>query len=682
MKTATPISLPYARYYDKVLAAWLGKSVGGVIGAPLENHKELKTLTVEQLWPPEMGANDDLDIQVVWLEALQEAGLYPNSATLARFWQDRCWYNFCEYGIFLHNLQRGIAPPLSGTWNNRFFSESEGCPIRSDIWGLVCPGNPVLAAQLARLDGQLDHGGVSVEIEQFLAACMAHAVVHGDFEGMLAAGIAVLPADSPVVTAIPVVRRICREHPTLPQAWRILIRTFGDRDASKAITNHAIVLMSLFLGRLDFRETMRLCANSGWDTDCTAATAGALLGGLLGTAGLPADWVDKLGPNLICGIAVKHKNASLAEFAEDTCRVGVEMALARNPAVSIQDAPAVTVRPPPVPAISLETAYPNDPVLWNDRETRVSVTIRNPLPAAFVGELGIQAPPGLLCTPAVLPVSVPAGGAATCELRIRRQAAGGWVADRNLFTASLAGGGDPVAIHTFGLGGARQWLVYGPYWDMWDKDRYPECLYNNPRRRCNPCCVGCARDFFNHYVSLDRPYLDETRLLREELPEEVPLHLERGEELITHAHLGGFKGQACYYFVRTLRSSEPRTVALFMGRSGPFRAWLDGQEVGASHEMREWSCHEDEGLTLRLTGRPQRLVIKLVRLSDILGLHVLLTDTSDPRRQRGISYVHDDLADQVPTAGVPAAGERECMKVLSNNVGATLLKKGAPQTPS
>ena len=40
---------------------------------------------------------------------------------LAEFWQDRCWYNFAEYGVFLNNVQRGIRPPLSGTWNNRFF---------------------------------------------------------------------------------------------------------------------------------------------------------------------------------------------------------------------------------------------------------------------------------------------------------------------------------------------------------------------------------------------------------------------------------------------------------------------------------------------------------------------------------------------------------------------------------
>ena len=95
------------------------------------------------------------------------------------------------------------------------------------------------------------------------------------------------------------VRKICRETPEPKQAWRRVIRRWGDNDASKAITNHAIVLMSLFLGDGDFKRTIQLCVNAGWDVDCTAATAGALLGALTGTAGLPNDWREKLGPNLL-----------------------------------------------------------------------------------------------------------------------------------------------------------------------------------------------------------------------------------------------------------------------------------------------------------------------------------------------------------------------------------------------
>ena len=64
-----PASLSYDTYKDKVLAGWIGKSFGGVIGAPLECHKELKNLALESLWPEKMLPNDDLDLQVLWLEA-------------------------------------------------------------------------------------------------------------------------------------------------------------------------------------------------------------------------------------------------------------------------------------------------------------------------------------------------------------------------------------------------------------------------------------------------------------------------------------------------------------------------------------------------------------------------------------------------------------------------------------
>lgn len=98
----------------------------------------------------------------------------------------------------MHNVQRGILPPLSGSWNNEFFRESEGCPIRSDIWGLVSPGNPQLAAEFARMDGELDHCGFSVEAEMFFAAMTAQALVADTREEIFEAGLSVLPENSRV----------------------------------------------------------------------------------------------------------------------------------------------------------------------------------------------------------------------------------------------------------------------------------------------------------------------------------------------------------------------------------------------------------------------------------------------------------------------------------------------------
>ena len=643
------LKLSYQSYYDKVLAGWMGKSLGGVIGAPFENHKQYNHKTVDNIWPKKLAANDDLDIQIVWLEALQERGLYLTARDLTEFWQDRCWYNFCEYGFFLNNIQRGIAAPLSGTWNNSFFMESEGCPIRSEIWGFTCPGNPQLAAEYARLDAQLDHGGVSVEIEQFLAAAAAQAFVTDDLENILRTGLSVIPADSPAALAVADVRSICEQYPDVYDAWRILIRRYGDRDASKAMTNHAIVLMALFLGKADFKQTMMICVNSGWDADCTAATAGALLGVMYGTKGLPGDWLEKLGRNLICGIAVKHKTAPLTDFAAETCLLGIEMTAERNRAIEILDAPPVAIRSRPVPQISIEAEYPDAPVLLKQRTTPVKLVVDNPTLREFSGEMRLEIPGNIECNILNTALKIAPGTQQTVELYFRRKNPGDWLADKNLFQAVIVSNeSEEVARLTFGLGGARQWQVYGPYWDMWDKTKNEICPYQNDEVCCNPSAVG-YNDYYNHHIRPDHQYLDEAVLLEKDIPEELPLLLEAGEDLITEQDLGGFKGQACYYFVRTIRSTEVIAEALMgIGRTGPCRIWLDGKLIAQYDNMRAWA--PDENASCVLTGKAQRLVVKFIRLTDALSFSLLFMNLQhvalcDPPRKRGISFFIDCVED-------------------------------------
>ncbi len=644
-------TLPYSRYQDKVMAGWIGKSIGGVIGARLENHKELKSFSVDELWPDAMIPNDDLDLQVLWLEALQERGLYLSSDDLAAFWQDRCWYFFCEYGIFLNNLQRGIAPPLSGTWNNAYFKHSEGCPIRAEIWGYIAAGNPALAADLARLDGQLDHGELSIQAEQFLAAAAAQSIITSDLDTALAAGLSVVPVQSPIARAVPRVKAIALRYPDTRQAWRVVIREFGSRNANDVVTNHALALLALFMGKGDLKRTMQLCAEFGWDTDCTASTAGALLGSLHGTAALPVDWLKLLGENLICGIEVKHKNATLAALAADTCLIGAEMALTRNSVITFSNAPAVTVRPAPTPQVSITIEYPGQPVLWRDRPTEVRIRINNPFAQARSGSLTLTPAVGTSDTFDDASLTLSAYDSTTLTVQIQRTADSGvWLPDKNLFHATWIEDGTTVATRTFGLGGARQWQVYGPYWDMWDKTKNAVCPYNNAVNVSGPFMVNLTGDCYNHYVRIDHTYLDESALLTRDLPNEVPLILEHGEDHLAAADIGGFEGQACYYFVRTIRSAEPDTeVRLMLGRSGPYRAWLDGSEIGRSDELRGWAMMDDVNINLTLTGLPQRLVLKFARLTDAFDFSLFFVIPGIPDRFHGHSNLLDSLSDFAPT---------------------------------
>jgi len=633
------LKLDYNDYRAKIYAGWMGKSLGGTIGARMENHKTRMQLTQEALWPETIMPNDDMDIQIVWLEALQERGIWVESNDLAEFWQDRCWYNFCEYGVFLNNFQRGIHPPLSGTWNNRFFFESEGCPIRSEIWGLVCPGNPALAADYARKDAQLDHGGASELCEMFLAASGAAAFFDDDLDRVLDAGLAILPADSVVHRMVAETRAICAAHPRFDEAWKLLVRRFGDRDASKAIMNQSIVVMSLILGRGDFAETMRLAVNSGWDTDCTAATAGALLGIMRGASIFPADWVEKMGKTLACAIAVKHRTASFEELTEDTARVGVEIARQRSGHVEISHAPEITLRPSAKPAIKLDVSYPAAPWLRAGQNTPVRLHFVNTAKHALAGNWRVEVPARLVCSCSAGVLSLAPGESVAVDIQVAPQPGPLW--DKNLLTLHWEGRAGNSSAFTFGLGGARLWRVYGPYYDMWDTSKNAVCPYNHDGVFMFPQ----NGDSWNHYARLDHPYLDEARLLKADIPEEMPEEIQAGEDYLDGAQIAGFRGQACFYLVRELVAEEAYEISFNITSNAPLAVWFDGQELARRERGKEISVQDGNVGPMKIDTKPKRLVIKLARQNDALGLCVMPIGGGNRNsdQKRGLSMFADWL---------------------------------------
>lgn len=101
---------------DKINACWIGKNIGGTIGAPYEGKRELLNVTGFVTEAGKPLPNDDLDLQLVWLKALYERGPKNiNSKVLGEYWLTYigpCWN---EYGICKANMQDGFLPPMSGS---------------------------------------------------------------------------------------------------------------------------------------------------------------------------------------------------------------------------------------------------------------------------------------------------------------------------------------------------------------------------------------------------------------------------------------------------------------------------------------------------------------------------------------------------------------------------------------
>jgi ADP-ribosylglycohydrolase len=606
--------LEYQTYYDRILGGWIGKSLGGIIGAPYECHKQFNKANYDNLWPKELYPNDDLDIQVVWLEALQEIGINPTSRQLAEFWQERCFYTCCEYGIFIDNLEHGIYPPLSGTWNNQFFQNSEGCPIRSEIWGFISPNNPALAMKYATNDGCLDHGTISIELEQFLSVAASEAFFANDPVELFERVCSLVPPNNAGSILYKGVKALCEKYQDEYELWLNIVRKYGDADGTKALINNAFAMMALFKGGNDFKEIMRLCIQIGWDVDCSCATAGALWGAIHGSKAFPQEFLDKMGKTLICACDIKHKYTALTDFAAETAAIGIEVAQVLNPEIEILNAPQVTVRPLVKEAITATYTYQNDePVLWAQKTNTVTITINNPLDIYIDGEIIFDIPSYIKSDKTTESIKIGPKSSCNVTLSVILKEEEEFIPRLNLIKLSLKQNNQIIFTDYFGFHGATQWEVYGPYFDMWDKEKYEICPYQNEQLNCNPGNIPeFGSDATNCHVRTQFKYLDEATLINEDLPNELPFSIEKGIDKYTRADLYSFNGPQCCYLVREFVSHEKvENIRLVFNASCPFECYLDGKLIQSRYTHNQGSIYRNiENVTF--TGKKQRLVVKLV----------------------------------------------------------------------
>jgi len=332
-----PIALAESVYRDKVYACWLGKNIGGTLGMPWEGDKNVHNLTFYDPVPTEPVANDDLDFQLVWLKMLQERGLYPTVGDFADYWTKHLGpYPWNEYGICHRNLARGLRPPISGCFENYFVDEM-GSPIRSEIWACIAPGDPGLAASLAWKDAVVDHaGGEGVYGEMFWAALESAAVVISEPLTLIRIGLAMIPVHSLISRAV---REAVWCHENVIE-WREarerIVRCFGHDHMCNAPQNHAFTGLGWLYGK-DFGDCLCKAVNCGYDTDCTGATLGSVLGIVGGTQAIPDRWREPVGEDIVLHKFTQNLDApkTVGELTEQTVAIGTQLLAERSEVAEI-----------------------------------------------------------------------------------------------------------------------------------------------------------------------------------------------------------------------------------------------------------------------------------------------------------------------------------------------------------
>ena len=309
--------ITWKEYCDKVYAAWIGKNIGGTLGGPYEGKREY--LDVKDLEAHgEPLPNDDLDLQLIWLHAVERLGPQSITAeTLGEMWMSFIPAHWNEYGNCKANMLAGLPAPHSGDYKNDW-KHSNGAWIRTEIWACLAPGAPEVAAKYAIYDASVDHGtGEGTAAAAFVAAMQSAAFLEKDLRKLIAIGLAAIPAEGRMADSIRHLLECYDAGMTAREARDSILARNADIGTGwfEAPSNVAYAVLGLLYGEGDFKKSMLAACNCGDDTDCTAATVGATLGIMGGTAALPADWREHIGDRIIT-VAI---NRALFYSAPKTC---------------------------------------------------------------------------------------------------------------------------------------------------------------------------------------------------------------------------------------------------------------------------------------------------------------------------------------------------------------------------
>lgn len=308
-------------WLQDIHAAWLGKVIGIRIGAPVEGWtaKEIKdtygyidTIVADY---DLFGADDDsngpfyftqvftlFDQKTITHNEIRETILNMIPDGHSFFWWGGVGIS-TEHTMY-ENIKNGIAAPESGSekLNGKALAEQIGGQIFSDGWAYVAYKDTDEAVRLAAEAACISHDGEAIEGAKFVAAAISLAFTYKNIGEVMEKALSYLNQDCEYVRVASDVIAFYHSHPdSWENAYQYILESAGyDKYAGVCpiIPNMAVMVMAMCYGKGDFRNTLLICLNAGWDTDCNVGNVGSIMGALVGIEHLHKPWVRSI--NDIC----------------------------------------------------------------------------------------------------------------------------------------------------------------------------------------------------------------------------------------------------------------------------------------------------------------------------------------------------------------------------------------------
>lgn len=342
---ASTFTIRQSELQDKIRGGWAGQVIGCTYGGPTEfqwngtlidDYVPIPWDDMRMLWYYENspGLYDDVYMDLTFVDVFEKYGLDAPDSLHALAFAHAGYPLWHANQAARYNILNDIMPPASGYWKNNPHADDIDFQIESDFAGLMSPGMINSAAGIGWRIGHIMNYGDGVYGGIYVAAMYALAFVYDDIGFIVEEALKVIPSESDFHRCI---SDIIRWHKQFPDDWKQtwfeaqkkwthdigcpdgVFRPF-DIDAK---INAAYIVIGLLYGKGDFGATIDISTRCGYDSDCNPASAGGILGAMLGYDKIPDYW--KQGIEKVEDMNFQYTEMSLNKVYETGYRHAVEM---------------------------------------------------------------------------------------------------------------------------------------------------------------------------------------------------------------------------------------------------------------------------------------------------------------------------------------------------------------------
>lgn len=315
---------------------WVGMLIGGLEGLPHEfKYKEHPRPELPELTFLPNGARSDDDNDFEWTHLWfmeKKASLKIPYAEIVEIWKANM-----NQGIWVANkrarelMDKGLLPPQTSQVNhNPYAWYNLAGQFCVESYGMLAPGMPQTAADLGLHYARISVSQEPLQATQFWTSLISLSFVYPE-ESIETSLRRALPAVDPRSAMHQVVEEAIAAWKESAADWKAARQRFQQKwhnqlgwNYNSTPLNGAAVCLALLYGQGDFYRTLQYAMALGWDADCNAATAGAVMGvrwgfrriSQLPQFKMPDRYVNKTRPQLPPEIPVSQQVQTILRLAE------------------------------------------------------------------------------------------------------------------------------------------------------------------------------------------------------------------------------------------------------------------------------------------------------------------------------------------------------------------------------